>query len=152
MRELASVYLHPGDVFASATPHRISTVLGPCVSVVLWDAGRGVGGMNHVALPQAMGQNPRLTKFAGPGTRVLLDRMVALGARLAALEARLFGGAHISASANVWGDGVGRRNVDAIRAVLEGEGVFVIGEDVGGSRGRRVVFCTETGDCRVSLL
>jgi chemotaxis protein CheD len=133
-------------------PHRITTILGPCVAVALWDPLCGVGGMNHVALPHALGRDPIFSKLAGPGTRLLIDRVIARGAHRATLEARLFGGAHIAAGTGGHPTDIGSRNVEVARETLQSEGLPIVGEDVCGSRGRKVVFCTGTGAFRVTLL
>src|SRR5574341_906150 len=46
-----SVYLHAGQVHASAEPASVVTVLGSCVAACLFDPNSGVGGMNHFLLP-----------------------------------------------------------------------------------------------------
>ncbi len=50
---IASVYLHPGEVYVTGEPTRITTILGSCVSVCLFDARAGVAGLNHFLLPRA---------------------------------------------------------------------------------------------------
>ncbi len=46
-----SHFLYPGMVFAKSGDFCITTVLGSCVSVCLWDCVLRVGGMNHFLLP-----------------------------------------------------------------------------------------------------
>src|SRR5205814_10110548 len=46
-----AAYLQPGQLHVSAEPTVISTVLGSCVAVCLWDAERSIGGANHYLLP-----------------------------------------------------------------------------------------------------
>src|SRR6185503_16258878 len=41
------VYLAPGRLYASAGPVQVTTILGSCVAVCLWDAHERVGGINH---------------------------------------------------------------------------------------------------------
>ena len=45
------LFLHPGEMFAGDQPIVITTVLGSCISVVLWDTSRRIGGINHFLLP-----------------------------------------------------------------------------------------------------
>lgn len=63
---LPSSFLHPGKVFASATPHVIAAITGSCVAMYLFDPITGIGGMNHFAIPRAaaralreLAMNPR---------------------------------------------------------------------------------------------
>ena len=46
-----AAYLQPGQLIAAPEPLEISTVLGSCVAVCLWDRRRGQGGANHFLLP-----------------------------------------------------------------------------------------------------
>jgi chemotaxis protein CheD len=46
------VYLHPGAIWAEDVPAAITTVLGSCVSVCLWDPKIALGGINHFVLPR----------------------------------------------------------------------------------------------------
>ena len=57
-------YLHPGRLLVSTEPAAVTTILGSCVSVCLWDESRGIGGMNHHLLPD--GEGVRWTPFSGP--------------------------------------------------------------------------------------
>ena len=50
-RDLIRVYLQPGQLYASGQPSAVTTVLGSCVAICLWDPVVSVGGMNHYLLP-----------------------------------------------------------------------------------------------------
>src|SRR5579864_7429161 len=45
------VYLQPGALHASAEATQVTTILGSCVAVCLWDSKLHTGGMNHFLLP-----------------------------------------------------------------------------------------------------
>ena len=45
------VTIHPGEYFATADDTIISTVLGSCIAVALYDPRSCVGGLNHFMLP-----------------------------------------------------------------------------------------------------
>ena len=42
-----TVILHPGEYYATGEKYLISTVLGSCVAMVIYDEQAGIGGMNH---------------------------------------------------------------------------------------------------------
>ena len=44
--------LHPGEYFCSSENILMSTILGSCVSVVLYDSRKKQGGLNHFLLPR----------------------------------------------------------------------------------------------------
>jgi chemotaxis protein CheD len=62
----------------------------------------------------------------------------------ASLEAQVFGGA-----ARRSGDDVGSRNIDIARRILHARGVRIVSEDVGGSKGRKVLFDSQSGHSAV---
>jgi len=139
----ARFFLHAGQLFAAGEPTEIVTILGSCVSVCLFDAARGVGGANHFMLPgRATTPSPRYAKDA---MELLLSQLLALGARRSRLEAKLFGGASmLKVGAESNGD-LGARNIEAARLELAEKRIPIVGEDVGGTRGRKLVFSTADG-------
>jgi len=146
-----SVYLYPGQVIADAEGQRVSTILGSCVGVCLWDPERRVGGMTHYLLPHATQGAQSSPRFAEPAIRQLISRLTGLGAHPGRLVAKLFGGStHGVFSSN--GFHVGARNVAVARELLREADIPIESEDVGGSRGRKVVFATSDGLAWVKLL
>jgi chemotaxis protein CheD len=143
--ERVQVYLHPGQVFASSTPCEVSTVLGSCVSVLLFDAVRRIGGASHYLLPfegRGDGSTPR---FANAAITQLVSRMMELGSRKRDMVAKVFGGASTLAAAKAYGLTLGEKNVEAARRRLDEEGIPIVAQDVGGSGGRKLVFLTDEG-------
>lgn len=136
-------FLHAGHLFATAEPTEIVTILGSCVAVCLFDAARGVGGANHFMLPgQATVPSPRYAKNA---VDLLLAQLLALGARRSRLEAKLFGGASMLKLGTESNGDLGVRNIEAARLKLAEERIPIVSEDVGGIRGRKLVFSTAGG-------
>jgi len=146
------IYLHPGQAFASAEPAVLTTILGSCVAVCLWDSSLRAGGMNHFLLPSPMGPEPDPARFGSAAVPMLLERLYALGARRATLQAKVFGGAWLSDAFSGGEDHLGRRNAEIAMSVLRREGIAVVAEDVGGRRGRKVVFDTHEGAVWVRLV
>ncbi|HEX2833188.1 MAG TPA: chemotaxis protein CheD [Thermoanaerobaculia bacterium] len=138
----AKVYLHAGQLYASNRPTEIVTILGSCVSVCLFDASCGIGGLNHFMLPtDSITPSPRYLRHA---MDMLLQQLTAFGARRSRLQAKLFGGASVLKSGETGMD-LGGRNIEAARARLALEQIPIVAEDVGGDRGRKLVFVTSDG-------
>lgn len=136
-------FLPAGQLYATAEPTDIVTVLGSCVSVCLYDVAKGVGGANHFMLPgSAVIPSPR---YATHAFDLLLEQLIALGARRSRLEAKLFGGASMLKLGTDAMRDLGGRNIDAARRRLEDEHIPIVSEDVGGSSGRKLVFSTGDG-------
>jgi len=139
------VYLHAGHLFASNEPAQITTVLGSCVAVCLYDPLSEVGGMNHYMLPNDIGANCNTPRYANFAISQLIERVVALGAEHRRLQAKLFGGACVLASFQGSGNDLGTKNIEVARRRLEAEKIPIRAEDLGGNHGRRLVFRTDTG-------
>jgi chemotaxis protein CheD len=146
-----SVYLHPGQLFVSQDPHAVTTILGSCVSVCLWDSVRRVGGANHYLLPQSVGDGLASARFGSVAIFSLIERIEALGSRKQDLKAKVFGGACVI-EAFAEKSHLGSQNADLGLRILRQEGIPVMAEDVGGRRGRKVIFHTDSGLVLVRLI
>jgi chemotaxis protein CheD len=146
------VYLHPGQLHAAAGPVTITTILGSCVAVCLFDRTRGIGGTNHYLLPHHADEASGSPRFGNVAMRRLLDDLLALGARRFELEAKLFGGACVLDAFRGNERHLGAQNVAAARMLLDAESIPVRAEDVGGRRGRKLVFRVDDGTALVKLL
>ena len=60
-------FLYPGAIYISPEPTLITTILGSCVAICLYDPILQIGGMNHYMLPLWNGQglaSPRYGNIA----------------------------------------------------------------------------------------
>lgn len=145
----ATVIIGQGDVFGSDSPCVISTVLGSCVAVCLFDAVRRIGGMNHVVVPTRLLAAKADTRGAQRAVSSLIDRMLQLGGSLPDIRAKIVGGAvppWVGAGSPF---AVGASNVDEVRWLLAHYGVPVVGEHIGGPNGRKIWFDTRSGDVTI---
>jgi chemotaxis protein CheD len=149
---LRAAYLHAGHIFVSRDPSRVTTILGSCVAVGLWDPNTGIGGINHFLLPQWTGSDLESPRFGNVAVRALIREVVAAGGRRRTLQAKLFGGACVLRAFQSGGWHLGRKNVDVARQVLLDEAIPVTVEDVEGERGRKLIFQTHDGAAWVRSL
>ncbi len=122
----------------------VSTLLGSCVAACLHDPVRRVGGMNHFLLPGRRGDLENDLRFGVHAMELLVNALLAAGARRERLEAKLFGGAHVLEGLN----DVGRQNSDFALSFLETEGIRYLGGSLGGANARRVQFWPASGRAR----
>jgi chemotaxis protein CheD len=124
----AKVSDNPSDVLVTYS-------LGSCIGICLYDAAIHVGGMLHYQLPTAKMDEERAHSkpfmFADTGMKLLLDKLLSMGANKKRLHVRLAGGATMSTGPQ--GFDIGKRNYLAIRKILWGEGMFIDAEDIGGN-------------------
>ena len=140
-----AVYLHSGKLVIAAQPTQITTILGSCVAVCVWDPVTRVGGMNHFMLSIDAGAQTATPRYAKYATATLLVDVTLEGANLARLEAKIFGGACMMAAFRGTGQDLGTQNVEAARRILASAGVPIVAEDVGGEHGRKLIFNTGNG-------
>ena len=146
-----NVYLYPGEVVASTEPRVISTILGSCVAVFMGDAVSRSGGANHFLLPRLITGDGSSPRFGSVAMRVLEEKLLALGCEKRNLRAKVFGGAcqFDDPGGRV---SIGQQNVLLALRILEDEGIPVVAQETGGTRGRKVIFHTDTGDVWVKQL
>ena len=131
---------NPADVLATYS-------LGSCIAVCLYDPATHVGGMIHYQLPDSKIDPQRAAEkplmFADTGMKILINKMLQLGANKNRLQIKISGGAAMDIGPK--GFDVGKRNYLAIRKILWKQGLFIDGEDVGGSSPRNMYLNIETG-------
>lgn len=139
-----SAFLHAGGFFVSAEAAVVTTILGSCVAVCLFDEKRGIGGMNHYLLDYPVGAQQQPGRFGEQAIPDLILRVVAAGAQRRALVAKIFGGAAIMRATTGGGLDLGARNTALALRLLETAQIPVAESDTGGARGRKLIF--QTGD------
>lgn len=134
-------FLKPGFIYLPEKPTVISTVLGSSVSVSLYDKRLKTGGMNHFLFPNAGSGQKTTAIYGNISVPVLIRMMMENGSKRSHLEAQIFGGAFNSEVSSI---DIGRDNLRTARDILVRKQIKIVSEDVGGSKGRKVVFNTNT--------
>jgi chemotaxis protein CheD len=151
-RARKSVQLYAGQLVASAEPSMVTTILGSCVAVCLWDRGKAIGGINHFLLPDKVGGDQFSARFGSVACKRLIERMAGLGSVPHDLQAKVFGGASVLDAFRGGTQQLGAKNVEMALAVLAHERIAVVATDVGGRFGRRLVYFTDTGAAWVKTI
>jgi chemotaxis protein CheD len=144
-----TVYLHPGQLYAASEAKVISTILGSCVSVCLWDSGAAVAGINHFLLPVNPVRSSDDPRYGNVAMEQLLNAMIRRGALPSRMIAKVFGGACVVAAFSGPRQAIGDQNVEAARQALAKAGIRIAGEQVGGRRGRKLHFHSVDGSAFV---
>jgi chemotaxis protein CheD len=145
VRECDRVYLLPGQLYASAEPCQIRTILGSCVSICLWDQRQRAGGMNHFLLPASREGQPASLRFANAATNELIGKLLRLGCHRRDLQAKIFGGSSMFQNQTQYPSSLGARNVAAALDLLKDASIPVTVRETGGTQGRKIVFNTDDG-------
>ena len=140
----SSTFIHVGQIHIDNAPMAISTVLGSCIAVCIYDSELGIGGMNHYLLPFWNGHGLQTPKFGNISIPRLIESMQERGSRIEMMEAKIFGGAsmNISASQNMM---IGQKNIIVAKEILKEYKIPIVAVDVGGQNGRKIQFNLEKG-------
>ncbi|MEM1429517.1 MAG: chemotaxis protein CheD [Pseudomonadota bacterium] len=133
---------------AAGADAMLTTILGSCVAACLWDHTTGIGGMNHIVLPDAPDNDLRRASAGANAMELLINGIIRAGGERDRLQAKLFGGASMIAGLG----NVGARNSAFAREFLVREGISCVSESLGGRAGRRVQFWPATGRARQKLM
>lgn len=143
-----AVYLHPGNLLVCTEPTTVSTILGSCVALCLFDPTTRIGAINHYLLPVAPAHGGDPQRFGDTANPLLLERITAAGARTRHLQGMVFGGAAVMRAFRTGpGSNLGADNVQQARGFLREAGIPIQSESCGGLRGRKVTF--HSGDGRI---
>lgn len=146
---ISRILLHPGEYRVSREPLILSTLLGSCVSVCLFDPVRRVMGMNHFLLANRRYARhlPVLDSEAGRygihAMELLVNGLLRQGAERRNLQAKAFGGGNVLGRLCPEQDSflcVGAVNVRFVREFLRQDRIPLVAEDLGGDIGRQIHF------------
>jgi len=148
------------------TPARFKiTGLGSCVALAFHDPEKRIGGLAHILLPgpapkmarqDCLSKKNNVSKYADLAVGALLDAMIQAGSAKPNIVAKIVGGANMFAGPTITDEhspvkpGIGERNVETVKKLLQALELPLAAEDVGGSMGRTILFETQNGQITVS--
>ncbi|HNY21460.1 MAG TPA: hypothetical protein PKO22_04845 [Treponemataceae bacterium] len=141
-------YIKPGEFYSSRDDVVISTLLGSCISVALFDASIPVGGLNHFMLPYPKGVEDSMlsssAKYGVNAMELLINDLLKMGARKDRLRAKVFGGSAVIALNKAATYDIPEMNIRFVIEFLDTEGIPVDSFSVGGRLPRKVYFFPAT--------
>ncbi len=153
-RGTREIFLRPGEYFVGDAGCRIHTLLGSCVSILLWHPGKRVGAMSHFLL-STRGRGGAAEpdgRYGDEALELMLRGLRRAGVQPSECEAMIFGGGNMfprkagePPPARRQPLNVGEANGQAARALLQAHGIQVRSESLFGTGHRRVVFDVATG-------
>lgn len=159
-KSIPITFLQTGDCYIGVQPTMITTVLGSCLAVTLHAPKMGIGTICHAFLPDSttskspLRAEPQICRFVDTALQNMLETMDKLGVPRRDLIVKMFGGSTGLAVRNVdhTSYDIGRRNIAMARRLLKFVRLDIQVEDVGGQRGRKLMFNTHTGEVWVKKL
>ncbi|MCP4522009.1 MAG: chemotaxis protein CheD [Cytophagales bacterium] len=145
-------YLYPSALFADPAPHQVTTILGTCVAVCLWDPINKIGGINHYMLPFWNGEGLASPKYGNIAIEKLVQKMMSMGSSPDYLQAKVFGGKGGSGGQSSSVYQIGERNITVAQEMLKEYGIPIVSSSTGGEFGRKLLFFTDTGEVLMKFL
>ncbi|MGB3456070.1 MAG: chemotaxis protein CheD [Litorimonas sp.] len=135
-----------GDVRVSRDPRIVmSTLVGSCVSVCLFDPDLGLGGMNHYLLPGDPDQQDQDGALYGINQiELLINELMKEGAVRSHLQAKIFGGNRMMDGLTT----VGERNARVAEEFIRDEGIRLVASQLRGDRAQKIEFHPASGRAR----
>jgi chemotaxis protein CheD len=143
-------FLKPGEFYAGREPVIVETLVGSCVAVCLYNFAEGLGAMNHFLMDRPMHPaDAEIGRYGVTSTQRIIDLVLEMDSAPTHYRAGIFGGAAVLKGVHA-DDGIGVANIKVAMEVLRSAHIRVSRQEVGGTRGRRIRFNTETGEieCR----
>jgi len=150
--EVSTIYLKPGEVCFSKSPVKIVTVLGSCVSIIMYSKSCRVGAICHAVMPsrEAAMTKQRLKdafQYVDSSMEWMLSQFEEAGIKRDAIEVKIFGGSEIffdnSKKSSI---GVGKKNIEAAIRMIKHKNLKLKAWNIGGNKGRKLIFYTDTGE------
>jgi chemotaxis protein CheD len=140
-----------GQLAAGRAPERMKAVLGSCIGLAIYHPRLKTGIMAHIVLPDSAGRKDgKPGKYADTAVPTMLARIQELGAPRSGLVAKLAGGANMFSGSGPLQ--IGDANAQAVLRAVEHAAVRVVGQDLGGTKGRRVTFDCAGGQMKVECV
>lgn len=148
MKERIAVGLGEVKVLRGPEGVLVAYGLGSCVGVILHDPEARVGGMAHVVLPGGR-DDENEARYADRAIPLLMERVQSRGGRVQRAWVKIAGGARMFSTSTL---DIGTRNIEAVERAITAAGLRLVSRDVGGGRGRTVVYDPESGEAWVRTI
>ena len=126
--------------------------LGSCLGIAIYDPIRKVGGLLHVMLPDSTIDPAKAERspcmFIDSGVPRLFHAVYALGGEKSRMVIKVAGGSQFMDDAKIFN--IGRRNVEALQALVARNGVSIHKQDTGGRASRTMRLDLPTGSVTIN--
>ncbi|MBF0181541.1 MAG: chemotaxis protein CheD [Magnetococcales bacterium] len=156
-----TIRLDPGELFISTVPAEVHTILGSCVSIVIYHPRLKQGAICHGRKPTrgcahavcGLKVCRELGDYVSCSVEFMLAYFDQKGTPRQELEVKLFGGAmmfnNLPSTMENPVLGMGKRNIDTAMEVIRANHLHLTASDVGGPWARQILFYTETGEIKL---
>ena len=137
--ELDGVLVSSGEIVIVQEETVLAAVVARGVAVCIWDKNGVTAGMSHFTKPSIYDSKQATGQYGNVSVLTLM-RMLKDRAPNGCFEAQVFGGA-----LKHDGESIGAENVDIAKRILKSREIPVVSEDIGGNKGRKILFYSSSG-------
>jgi chemotaxis protein CheD len=141
------LFLKASELYVS-NEYVLATLLGSCVSVILWDPINHLVGMNHFVNAQLINKKAKdfdEFRYGDASTERLIQLMQEKGSFIGNLKARVVGGANMIDRSLLSDQKVIEENIAIALLVLSHYKIPIVGRDLGGEKARWIFAFPKSG-------
>jgi chemotaxis protein CheD len=154
VQKLPTIYLKPGEVHFGDEPSRVVTILGSCIAVIMYHRHTRIGAICHAIMPTYVATKKKrppsedVLQYVDSSVEWMLKRFEKIGISPKDLDVKIFGGSEIFYDSKKYETSisVGRKNIEAAMKTIHEQNLKLKAWNVGGNKGRKVIFNTNTGE------
>jgi chemotaxis protein CheD len=147
------VYLRPGDFCFGEGNLRITTLLGSCVSIVLWHPLLNHGGMCHYMMPsrnQPRGSLPLDGKYADEAMALFMLELKKRRTVPGQYQVNVYGGGNMFEAPAANKVNIGQQNIEMLHNLLDDYGFNLAYDHLGDFGHRKIAFDVWSGEVRLN--
>jgi len=135
--------IYPGEYYATTDDIYLSTIVGSCLAVCLFDSSRKIGGMVNFVVPG--GTNTRfidhseISRIGVLNMEYLIGEMVKLGGNRKKMIAKIFGAAFLSDEPSATKE-LSHDNLNFVSRYFDSEKIILGSTDLGGEFRRKLYY------------
>lgn len=144
----SQVMAAPGNVFVPRSSMAIAAVVSSSIVVTVYDPKIKRGGLCHFIRPRPPSRTTATALYGLSATLAILQEFINEGAIPKRLKVGMYGGA-CPEWATPQQRQIAQENIEIVREVMKRKGITIFDEDVGGSRGRKILFLTGSNEIAI---
>jgi len=148
-------FLNPGQLIVSSKDTPVMTILGSCVAITVFSPENRTGAIFHAMLPEhrdkvkVISNSPPVSPdsdYVDYAFYYIREKFRQNGINFKNAKFMLFGGGDVIQSlSSAKRLSIGYQNINMAKQLIEKEGISLHGEDVGGNKGRKLIFLPSEG-------
>jgi chemotaxis protein CheD len=156
------LFLNQGQIFVSSKNMPVMTILGSCVAITVYSPEKRTGAIFHAMLPEHRDKNKVISNsppvspdpdYVDYAFYYIREKFRQKGINFKTAKFMLFGGGDVVQSlSSARRVSVGFQNINMAKKLIESEGISLHGEDVGGTKGRKLIFLPGEGKVYLEYL